>query len=99
MVEHDEKRGYARMEVDCDIIYKPADSSEYYRGRCTSISGADVSFISDRPFDPGKAMEINVVPKNTIMPPMTAFIEVVRSTKRENDHYEIAATIKSIKGD
>lgn len=98
-MEYDEKRGYARMEADCDIIYKLADSSEYYRGRCTSISGADVSFIADRSFDPGKAMEINVVPKNTITPPMTAFIEVVRSTKRENDHYEIAATIKSIKGD
>jgi len=44
-------------------------------------------------------MEINVVPKNTRTPPMTAFIEIVRSTKRENDHYEIAATIKGIKGD
>lgn len=99
MMEHDEKRNYTRIGVDCDIIYKLAGSSEYYRGRCTSISGADVSFISDRSYDPGKAMEINVVPKNIRTPPMTAFIEIVRSTKRENDHYEIAATIKGIKGD
>lgn len=87
------------MEVDCDITYKLADSDEYHRGRCTSISGAGVSFIADRPFDPGKAMEINVIPQNAVTPPMTAFIEIVRSTERGNDHYEIAATIKSIKGD
>lgn len=99
MMEYDEKRNYIRMEVDCDITYKMADSNEHYHGRCTSISGAGVSFIADRPFDSGKAMEINVVPQNTVTPPMTAFIEVVRSTKRDNERYEIAATIKSIKGD
>lgn len=98
MMEYDEKRSYVRTEVNCDIIYRLAGSSEYYRGRCTSISGASVSFTADRSFEPGKAMEINVIPHNAITPPMTAFIEVVRSTKRENDRYEIAATIQSIKG-
>ncbi|MDD5578898.1 MAG: PilZ domain-containing protein [Methylobacter sp.] len=98
MLEYDEKRNYIRMEVDCDVTYKIADSDTLYRGRCTSISGAGVSFIADQLLTPGKAMEINVTPKNAITPPMTAFIEVVRSTKQDNGHYEIAATIQSIKG-
>jgi len=43
-------------------------------------------------------MEINVLTKNALTPPMTAFIEVVRSSQNEDGSYEIAASIKSIKG-
>jgi hypothetical protein len=99
MLGYDEKRNYIRMEIDCDVTYKLADSSELHHGRCSSISGAGVSFIANRAFDAGKAMEINVIPKNTLTPPMTAFIEVIRSTQQDDGSYEVAATIKSIKGD
>lgn len=99
MLDYDEKRNFIRMEMDCDVTYKLADSDEVHRGRCSSISGAGVTFITDRLFEPGKAMEVNVIPKNTITPSMTAFIEVIRSTQQVDGSYEIAATIKSIKGD
>jgi hypothetical protein len=99
MLEYDEKRNYIRMEIDCDVTYKLADSDELYHGRCSSISGAGVSFIADRAFDAGIAMEISVNPKSTVTPSMTAFIEIIRSTQQDNGSYEIAATIKSIKGD
>jgi c-di-GMP-binding flagellar brake protein YcgR len=98
MMTHDEKRNYIRMEVDCDITYKPANASESKTGRCTTLSGAGVSFLADQAFEPGLAMEVNIIPKFSITPPMTAFIEVVRSTKRDDNQYEIAAAIKSIKG-
>ncbi len=98
MLEYDEKRSYIRMEIDCDITYRLADSDEVHHGRCSSISGAGVLFISDRFFDPGKAMEINVIPKNTVTPSMTAFIEVIRSSRQDDGSYEVAGTIKSIKG-
>ena len=99
MLDYDEKRNYIRMEIDCDVTYRLAGSDEQHQGRCTSISGAGVSFISSLSFDPGKAMEINVIPKYTLTPSMTAFIEVIRSTPQDDGSYEIAATIKSIKGD
>lgn len=98
MLEYDEKRGYMRMNVDCEITYKLAGSSEQHTGTCTTISGSGISFIADRPFEPGKAMEVNIIPKNTITPPMTAFVEVVRNSQKDDSHYEIAAAIKSIKG-
>jgi hypothetical protein len=99
MLGYDEKRNYIRMEIDCDVTYKLADSDEVHHGRCSSISGAGVSFMSARAFEAGKAMEINVIPKNAITPSMTAFIEVIRSTLQDDGSYEVAATIKSIKGD
>lgn len=98
MLEYDEKRNYIRMDVDCEIKFKLADSDETMIGRCTNLSGAGVSFTTDRPFDPGLAMEVSITPKNNITPPMTAFIEVVRCEKETDGQYQIAASIKSIKG-
>jgi len=99
MLGYDEKRNYIRMEVDCGVTYRLVDSDELHHGYCSSISGAGVSFIADRFIDPGKAMEINIIPQNSLTPPMTAFIEVIRSTEQDDGRYEVAATIKSIKGD
>jgi hypothetical protein len=98
MLKHDEKRDFIRMDVDCDITYRPADGSVVKTGRCTNLSGAGISFIADQCFDVGLAMEVSILPKTNITPPMTAFIEVVRNVKLDDDVYEIAATIKSIKG-
>ncbi len=97
MLEYNEKRDYIRMDVDCEITYKLADSDTVYTGNCTSLSGAGVSFISESSYDIGLAMEIKVLPKNSVTPPMTAFIEVVRCIPQENGSFEIAASIKSLK--
>ncbi len=97
MLEYDEKRDYIRMDIDCDLTYRLADSEEVHHGRCTSISGAGVSFIAATNFEAGKAMEIRVLPARSVTPPMVAFIEVVRSSRLPDDTFEIAAAIKSIK--
>lgn len=97
MLEYDEKRDYIRMDVDCSITYKLADSDDTKTGRCTSLSGSGVSFLADSAFDVGLAMEVNVLPENKVTPPMTAFIEVVRNIPKENGLVEVAAIIKSLK--
>ncbi len=97
MLEYDEKRDYIRMDVDCDMTYKLADSDETKTGHCTSLSGAGVSFLAESSYDVGLAMEVNILPKNSVTPPMTAFIEVVRSTAKDDGSFEIAASIKSLK--
>ena len=98
MLTHDEKRDYIRMDVDCDITYKPADAATMKTGRCLTLSGAGVSFVTDQVFEIGLAMEVSIIPKTSITPPMTAYIEVVRCVKRDDNQFEIAASIKSIKG-
>ena len=98
MLDTDEKRNYIRMNLDSELTYKLVDSDQIYHGRCTSLSGAGVSFVSELPIKAGKGLEIHVHPKNSLTPLMTAFIEAVRCTKLDEGHFEIAATIKSIKG-
>ena len=97
MLEYDEKRDYIRMEVDCDITYKLADADTFKTGRCISLSGAGLSFIAETAYDPGLAMEVNVIPKSSVTPSMTAFIEVVRSVPQDDGSFEVAASIKSLK--
>lgn len=98
MLTHDEKRDFIRMQVDCEITYRQPDGQEKQMGRCKSISGAGISFIAQQNYAVGLAMEVSISPKTNITPPMTAFIEVVRTSKLEEGSYEIAAIIKSIKG-
>lgn len=98
MLTHDERRDYIRMDVNCEITYKLADSNDVKTGTCTTLSGSGISFITDQPFEPGLAMEISINPKNNLTPPMTAYIEIVRNSQRNANEYEIAAVIKSIKG-
>jgi hypothetical protein len=97
MLEYEEKRDYIRMDVDCEMTYKLADSDEVKKGHCTSLSGAGVSFIADSSYDAGLAMEVKILPKNSVTPSMTAFIEVVRSTPQDGGSFEIAASIRSLK--
>lgn len=98
MLTHDERRDYIRMDVNCEITYKLADSNDVKTGLCTSLSGSGIAFIAEQHFEPGLAMEVSINPKNNLTPPMTAYIEVVRSSQQANNEYVIAGVIKSIKG-
>jgi hypothetical protein len=96
-VNDDEKRDHVRMHIDCEMTYKLADSQQRKTGRCKTLSAAGISFIAEETFDSGLAMEVDILSKTAIIPPMTAFVEVVRNTRLADDHYEIAAIIRSIK--
>ncbi len=97
-MKNHEKRAYLRISIDSEMHYRLVDSTEFYSARCSSLSGSGISFIAAQSIDEGKAIEINITPQNTITPAFTAFVEVVRVTKLAADEYEIATTIKTIKG-
>ncbi|NOT83470.1 MAG: PilZ domain-containing protein [Methylococcaceae bacterium] len=99
MLEYDEKRNYDRMDVDCELTYRLADSDVVQQGCCTSISGAGMSFIAAHSIELGKALEIRILPGKSISPPLVAFIETVRCIRQADGHFEIAAAIKGIKAD
>jgi hypothetical protein len=95
--DQNEKRHHTRLTMGSEIIVRLAGSSEQYRGQCKTISGAGVSFITPEALPTGKAAEIHVL-KSTLGPPVTAFVEIIRCTPLTTRSFEIAATIKSIKG-
>jgi hypothetical protein len=97
-MQYEEKRAFMRINVDCDMMYRVIDSSQFQQARCISLSGAGVSFVTPQLCDEGKAIEISITPQNSLTPSLTAFVEVIRVTAKDADNYEVAATIKSIKG-
>lgn len=94
----DEKRNSSRLKPNCDIQYRRAATGVFQSGICITLSGGGLGFLASESFDEGLALEIRILPSSSIAPPMTAFVEVIRSVKQADDSYKIAAVIKSIKG-
>jgi hypothetical protein len=91
-----EKPSYTWIKADFAITYRLADSVTAYAGHCLSVSAAGIIFISQEPIAVGKAIVLSILVKNTTVPPMIAFIEVIKTTPRKNA-YEITTAIKGIK--
>ena len=94
MLTQNEKRHHTRIKMGGEIAFKMAGSSEQHWGQCKSISGAGVSFFAKQSIPPGKAAEIHLY-KNSLGSPITAFIEILRSTPLADNRFEIAAAIKT----
>jgi hypothetical protein len=98
MIKDFEKNKRVRMECNCGISYKQPGFDQIHEGRCISISGAGITFITSEHHDSGIAMVIQFTEKNTSIPTdITVFIEIVRVTKHDPENFRISALIKSIK--
>ena len=97
MSDFKEKRAFFRMQVDCEIHRKQADEEEnIYLGRCTTLSGAGVSFITSCRLNIGDLLDVIINPQQTLTPPMTAQATIIRIVALDNDTFEIGATLKNL---
>ena len=99
MLVQDDKRDFIRMQATCKMNFRLAGADFFREGECINISGSGILFRADVALEPGRAVEVHVVPENRITPPLTAYIEVIRCDPTENGHYQIAGAIKGIKSD
>ena len=99
--EYDEKRDFIRIDLDCDIVFKKANSDEEEStGQVSNLSGRGMMFISEVELEKDCMLEINIKPSNILTPPLHANVKVVRVIKqRHADGYEIGAVIKEIYDD
>lgn len=97
-MKYNEKRTFMRINVDCEMQYRTVDSADFKVATCTSLSGAGLSFIGHEFIAEGKVLEIDITPKSSITPSFSAFVEVIRINLRDDNAYEVATTIKTIKG-
>ncbi len=96
MLEPGERRQFIRMQTQCKMTYRFPHSTEMFTATCHNLSGAGVMFTTDRPIEPGRALEIRISPANNVTPPLEALVEVLRVEDNDGE-YEIAAEIKGIK--
>lgn len=97
LLSHNEKRGFHRIKLQCDVTYRQTGAGNISRGTCEDLSGGGILFIAHDPLSVGTSVEISVVPANDVTPPLDAIIKVVRSEPgRQAGQYRIAGAIQQV---
>ena len=98
MIEYDEKRDFMRMDTNCSMTFNKPGSKKTSTGVCLDLSGAGLKFETDKEVETGKAFEVCITPEKDVTPPLEILIEVIRCEQIEDSKWQIAASIKGIKG-
>ena len=84
------------MKTDSPITLRPEGGQTSYEGRCINLSAAGVLFMSQQRFTPGTRIDININPQYSVVPPLEATIEVIRTQVHSSGHFVIAGQIKEM---
>ncbi|MGM0413207.1 MAG: PilZ domain-containing protein [Pseudomonadota bacterium] len=92
---HSEKRDFIRMEVDCEVEFRPAGASAMEQGRGRDLSATGVSFLAERELAEGETLEVRVLPVRPGVSPLHAEATVVR-VEPEGEGHRIGCRIERI---
>ena len=95
-INYTEKRKYFRMETSHKINYQPEGSDQMHEGQCLNLSAAGVLFTSHRQYEPGTRISINITPTYSIVKPLHATIEVIRSQINNAGVFATAGEIREM---
>ena len=94
-INYDEKRNFIRMDTDSKLTFRELDGENSYEGRCLNLSASGILFSCDQHFAPGTQLEIYITPELSVVPPLNAIIEVIR-TQTDDENFTVAGVIKQI---
>ena len=95
-IEYTEKRDFIRMKTDSKISFQAQGSNDVFEGECINLSANGVLFTSKQMFAPGTEIDINITPQYSVVQPLNATIEVIRSQVQNNGDFTIAGKIKEM---
>ena len=75
---YDEKRGFIRMPVDCEISLEDKASGKRFQASARNLSASGVSFRTDQPLQPGDRLEMHIEAHQALLSVLDASIEVLR---------------------
>ena len=94
--QHDEKRSYIRMALDCPVHCTDLDSGRSFDARAQDLSGAGLGFVLERALSPGTRLEVRIEPGTPVTPPLHAVVEVVRVAPADPAGYRIGTAIREM---
>ncbi len=98
MTEFIERREFFRMQIDCEIHCENKENGDYiYMGRCTTLSGAGISFITLKKLKVNDRLNVTINPQQALTSAIEAKISVMRITPLEDNAFEIGATLEILK--
>ena len=89
--DHDEKRDFIRLGVDCQVAFKDA-AGKQHQGRCINISGGGALFMTDTPLTLGSELALSVRPDTPVIQPLDVIAKVVR-VDRIDGKFEVGVKI------
>jgi len=98
LFDQDERRTFARMNVDCDITYRHVNEATLIAGTGINLSGNGIMFTTQEVLKIGNKLELNVVPRlKSLTPPLNAIVNVVRIIPGNTPgHYNIGGSFDKI---
>lgn len=97
MIDYEEKRNFIRMEADHDLQYHIVGASGERYGTCVNLSANGIMFTTEENLAEGSELEINITPQYSVVSPLDATVEVIRSQSNGLEgSYAIAGRIIAI---
>jgi hypothetical protein len=90
MLDIAEKRSYPRMDIECPASFTMEGQAGSAGAIVKSLSGGGVLMWLERAVELDTVMTIEIMPLNTITPPMKARVKVVRCTPVEGTDGQFA---------
>jgi len=92
MVDSSDERDFRRMTLDCAMTFRRGGSHEEHAARARNISSTGVLFVTGEALTPGEQLTINVTPKQAVVAPLNARVEVIR-VEADGADYAVACRI------
>jgi hypothetical protein len=98
MNEYAEKRDFRRMGIDCPAQFRIQGADEVCDAIVKNLSASGMLLSATIEIAPGTQLLVHIVPMNSITPPLSATVSVLRSEPVAGG-YEVACTIEQILGE
>jgi len=90
---YDEKRIFARLEIDAEMLFTLSDDMNTYRGHCRNLSHTGIQFDTEHAISEGKTINITIDTKSDKFDPMNAKVEVLRIEDHDHNQYRVSGKI------
>ncbi len=95
---YDEKRGFMRVPVDCEVTLERVTDGRRFMGRGKNLSASGVLFHTDEPLRPGERLDIHIEANQALRSVLDGTIEVVRvEAIGDGLSYAVGSAIKTIR--
>lgn len=93
-IDYDEKRDFIRMSADHPMQFSEIGSSDRQIATCKNLSATGMLFSAENAIPAGTRLAVNISPQYSVVKPLDAEIEVIRSAPGEaGGQFSVAAKI------
>lgn len=97
MIDYSEKRDFIRMDMDCEMQIHCHKSGLQETVQLHDLSAAGMRFSSPCDLPTGSHVDVTIVPRNQLTPPLQAEVQIIRCDAQEGSQsYEVAAEITRV---